>query len=61
MSGKRWKMETAGPGSAERGACTDCKRPETADEVLFSVDCRYCVCAECAEKPEHKRRLAVNG
>jgi hypothetical protein len=54
-------MKTAGPGTAARGACTDCKLETTKDEVLFSVDCSYCVCGKCAQKPEHKRRLADNG
>lgn len=56
-----WPMKLVGESldgrKIERGACTICQDPKTVDQVLTSIDCSFCVCDECAKKPEIAKRL----
>lgn len=58
-----WPMRTAGPTDdgkpAVRGACSECKDPQTVNEVLTSIDCKLSVCAKCARLPQYAKRLAA--
>ena len=59
-----WPMKTSGlnpDGSTpKRGACVECRLPETCDEVLYSFDGgKGCVCARCAKLPEYAKKLKV--
>lgn len=57
-----WPMTTAGPEGGKRGACVECQRPETIDEVLTSVAMPglmtgCAVCSQCVTLAKYAKHL----
>lgn len=57
-----WPMHTSSlnpDGSTpRRGACVECKDPQTENEVLYSFDGgKGCVCKKCAKLPQYARLM----
>lgn len=53
-----WPMKTDPEGS-RRGACYECKRPETVDEVLISVTVSksVAVCSQCITLEKYAKHV----
>ncbi len=55
-----WAMKTD-PEGGKRGACAECKRPETVDEVLTSVAVTgmtgTAVCSQCVTLQKYAKHL----
>lgn len=56
-----WPMKTSGPNpdgsEVQRGACIECRDPETVKQVLISFDGKGAVCERCSRLPQYAKRL----
>lgn len=57
-----WEMKTGGPEAGKRGACKECQRPETVDEVLASMAMPgmmtgTAVCSQCVTLAKYAKHL----
>lgn len=53
------KIKDAMGKANTRGACSHCKKPDTVNQMLVSVDCDKALCANCVVLPEYAKSLQL--